>query len=568
MSQIQAPLQTLRPLLAALLVAIPSLCSAQSAGPLAPDAGAILRQVQPSLVLPPVSSAPALTIDKDKAATRPAGEAFPVSLIRITGNKKIGTETLHALVSEGEGKSLTLGQLETLVERITDYYRSHGYPLTRAVIPAQTINGGVVNVQILVARYGKVSLINHSRFGDALLQGTISPLAPGDDIEQQSLDKALLLLSDISGLVVNARVKPGDEVGTSDLEVFTTSAASATGSAALDNYGNRFTGRTRASTSVNIVDPLNLKFSNVVSFSALSSGAGMNYGRIGYESVVNGLGSRLSASYSALRYKLGGALASLDAHGTARVMSLVGKQPFLRSQDANIFGQIQYDRLQLQDRIGVSGTSTDRHLNNWTVGFSGDTRDTLFTSGINSWSLSRTSGNVGFNNTVAQFNDAGSGKTEGGFARWNANLSRLQSLGNNDDLYLAVSRQWSNKNLDSSQKMAAGGSYSVRAYDTGAISGDSGYQATIEFRHDLGLIGEGKWQAVAFVDGANVTVNAKPWIAASNSAALGGVGVGLNWSGVNSWNAKAYLAKPVGTAPDLVATTNSARTWLEINKGF
>lgn len=568
MNQIQAPLQTLRPLLAALLVAIPSLGSAQLAGPLAPDAGSILRQIQPSLVSPPVTSSPALTIDKDIAASRPTGEAFAVSAIRITGNKKIDTETLHALVSEGEGKSLTLGQLEKLVERITDYYRSHGYPLTRAVIPAQTINGGVVNVQIIVARYGKVSLINQSRVGDSLLQATISPLAPGNDIEQKSLDKALLLLSDIPGVVVNARVKPGDEVGTSDLEVSTTSAPGVFGNAMLDNYGNRYTGRARVSAGVNIVDPLNLKFSNVISLSALSSGAGMNYGRIAYESVVNGMGSRLGASYSALRYKLGGALATLNAHGTAQVTSLTGKHPFLRSQDVNIYGQIQYDQLQLRDRIDLIGTATDRKLNNWSAGFYGDARDTLFSGGINTWSLTRTTGNVGFNNTTAQFIDASSARTEGAFSRWNANLSRLQSLGARDGLFFAVSGQWADKNLDSSQKMAIGGSYSVRAYDTGAISGDSGYQATVEYRHDLGLIGDGKWQAVAFVDGANVTVNKNPWFAATNSATLGGVGVGFNWSGANSWNAKAYLAKPVGTIPDLVGTTNSARTWLEINKGF
>ncbi len=568
MNQIPQHLLALRPLMAALLVAIPSLGSAQSVGTVAPDAGSILRQIQPVPVTPQASSAPALKIDKETAATRPAGEAFPVSAIRITGNKKIDTATLHALVSEGEGKSLTLGQLEQLVERITDYYRSHGYPLTRAVIPAQTISGGIVNVQIIVARYGKVTLINQSRLGDPLMQATLSPLAPGNDIEQKSLDKALLLLSDIPGVVVNARVKPGDEVGTSDLEVSVTSGAGVFGSAMLDNYGNRYTGRARVSASVNIVDPLNLKFSNVVSVSALSSGAGMNYGRLAYEALVNGSGSRVGASYSALRYKLGGSLASLDAHGTAQVTSVFARHPFLRSQDANVYGQLQYEQLQLRDRIDIYSGATDRNLANWTLGLAGDGRDSLLSGGVNAWSLSRTAGRVGFKNDAAQFIDAVSAKTQGKFSKWNASLSRLQYLGAQDALYLSFSGQWANSNLDSSQKMSIGGPYSVRAYDAGTISGDTGSQATVELRHDLSLGVEGRWQAVAFADSANVKVNKNPWFVAANTAYLSGVGLGLNWAGAHQWSAKAYFARPVGATPELVGSTNSTRTWLEINRGF
>ena len=557
----------MKPLFLALLIAFPPLVAAQ-AGPVIPGAGTILQQVQP--VTPPSRSSTGtdLTIDREADVKLPPGTPFLVNTIRITGNKKIATETLHALVAEGEGKSLTLVQLGALATRITEYYRNHGYPLARAIIPAQTIRSGVVDIQIIVARYGKINLDNRSRVGDPLLQATLSHLQNGEDIEQKGLDQTLLLLSDIPGVLVNAKLKPGDAVGTSDLEVSTTSGPAVSGNVALDSYGNRFTGKPRISATVNIIDPLNLKFSNVLSLSALSSGGGLNYGRIAYESVVNGRGTRLGGSYSALRYRLGESLASLDVNGTARMGSLFAKHPLMRSRDVNLYGQIQYDRLQLRDRIEIIATKTDRHLDNWTLSLTGDARDALFSGGINTWSLGWTAGRVGFDNEAAQLADAATARTQGGFSKLNANLARLQSLGPNDGLYLVFSGQWANTNLDASQKMSVGGPYSVRAYDVGAVSGDSGYLGTAEFRHDLGAAWQGQWQAVAFVDSANVTVNKNIWVAGTNSATLSGAGAGLNWAGPNQWSARAYVAAPIGSTPVLVSATKSTRAWMEISKRF
>ena len=568
MKNTQAPGQNLGPILAALFAAVPSLAVAQAVAPVTPDAGSLLRQIQPTPLRTPAATGADLTVEKETATKRPSGEAFLVSAIRITGNKKIDTATLHALVTEGEGKRLTLAELEKLVDRITQYYRSQGYPLTRAIVPEQTIVGGVVNVQIIVARYGKVSLDNRSRVNAPLLLATISPLATGDDVEQSSLDKALLLLADIPGVVVAATLKPGDTMGSSDLDITATSGPGASGNVVLDNAGNRYTGRARVGASVNIIDPLNLKFSNVISLSALTSGAGLNYARVAYESVVNGAGSRLGGAYSVLRYKVGGSLAAVNAHGTAQVASLFVKQPFVRSPNANVYGQIQYDQLKLKDRVDVIATATDRHLENFTVGLSGDVRDSFLSGGVNTWSLSRTAGNVGFSNDAAQLLDATSAATQGTFSKWNASLTRLQSLGSKNGLYFAFSSQWADKNLDSSQKMSVGGSYSVRAYESGAISGDSAYLSTVEYRHDLGLLGEGQWQAVAFADSANVTVSKTPWFTGANTATLNGVGLGLNWAGLNRWNVKAYVANPVGGTPDLIGTKTSTRTWLEINRIF
>jgi hemolysin activation/secretion protein len=115
--------------------------------------------------------------------------------------------------------------------------------------------------------------------------------------------------------------------------------------------------------------------------------------------------------------------------------------------------------------------------------------------------------------------------------------------------------------------MIVGGPYTVRAYDTGAISGDTGYLGTIEFRHDL-RSSYGQWQAIAFVDSAHVRINKTTWIAGLNSASLSGAGVGINWTGSNQWDIKAAIATPIGATPALVADTRSTRAWIEVAMRF
>ncbi len=553
----------MKPLFAALLAACAPL-AVHAQAPAPPGAGSILQQVRPVTPPTPSPSGTGLTIERQDGAGLPPSAPFLVKTLQIAGNTLFDTATLHALVADAEGKSLTLFQLDELAARITDYYRSHGYPLARAIIPAQTIQSGIVRMDIVEARYGKISLDNSSRVNDPLLQATISPLQSGQAIGQTELDHALLLLSDIPGVVVAATLKPGEAVGTSDLLVNTTPGPAVSGNVVLDNYGNRFTGRARIGGTVNFINPLH--HGDILTVSGLSSGSGMNYGRISYESWLNGQGTRLGGAYSALRYTLGEPFSA--SNGTARVQSLWAKHPLVRSRDVNLYGQIQYDRLQLRDRIDASAIRTDRHLDNWTVSLAGDARDAFLSGGVSSWNVGWTSGRVGFDDALAQETDAGTAKTQGSFSKWNASLARLQSLSPSNGLYLALFGQRANTNLDSSQKMSAGGPYTVRAYDTGAVSGDIGVLGSIELRHSLGAGWGGQWEAVAFVDSAHVTVNKNTWVAGTNSARLSGAGLGLNWTGADQWSARAYIATPIGSTPVLVAGTASTRAWIEIRRGF
>jgi hemolysin activation/secretion protein len=335
-----------------------------------------------------------------------------------------------------------------------------------------------------------------------------------------------------------------------------------TGNLAFDNAGNDYTGRVRLAATANLIGALGQ--GDVLSVTGLSTGRAMNYGRLAYELALNGAGTRAGGSQSSLHYRLGGVLASSDAHGTAAVTSVWLRHPLLRRRDLNFYGQVQFEHLQLRDHI--SAWSIDRHLDNWSASLGGDARDKLPVNGITNWSLSATSGRLGFDDAIAQRSDALTVRTEGRFLKWNANLAHLQELDARTALQVALSGQWSNANLDSSGKMLAGGPASVRGYDIATLAGDIGYFGAIELRHDLDLSWHGQWQAIAFIEHAHLTINQRTWAAGTNSASLSGAGMGLNWSAANRWSARLGVAAPTGSGEPGIS--RSTRAWLDIAKGF
>jgi hypothetical protein len=159
----------------------------------------------------------------------------------------------------------------------------------------------------------------------------------------------------------------------------------------------------------------------------------------------------------------------------------------------------------------VNQTRTARHLADATASLFGDLRFTRWVRGGLSWRLGVNAGDVTFDNGAAEALDAQTARTAGSFARFNASASVLQAITGQDTLYLLLSGQAATGNLDSSRKQVVGGPYSVRAYNSGTLSGDDGVQVTLEWRRALALPLPGSWQGFGFIDSATLIVNEDQW---------------------------------------------------------
>ena len=568
----------LRTLSGLLGLSLLGLC-AQGAEPGLPSAGSILQERKPQPDAPPPKGDNILRTQPAPGAGVSLTAAFDVKQINITGNTRIDTPTLHALVKPVEGRRLTLDQLDAAIGVLTEFYRRAGYLLARAIIPAQTIENGVLTVQVLEASLGEVLLDNRSAVDTGLLKAPLSVLQRGDVITQAGLNRALRLLLDVPGIVPGALLKPGQEVGTSDLAVEVLPGARARGDVQLDNHGSRYTGRDRINANLQWFNPL--QGGDVLSVSALSSGSGLNYARLSYERPLDGLGSYAGAAASSLRYTLGDAAAALQAQGSAQQGSVWLRRYLLRSEAGNVGLRLQYEPLTLRDDVDTTATFNDRQLHVWSVEAQADAPDNWLGGGYSSASLALRSGRVRFDNAQAQSDDALTAGVQGQFSHAGLTLTRTQALGPSSNLALSFNGQWARGNLDASQKFSVGGARNVRAYESGVLSGDSGQSLSLELRHMLPLAGifgnanadanTGQWQAVAFWDGGQVKINQQPWTTSNaNHAVIRGVGLGLNWQGPGQWRARITYARSLGNTPAQLAGSASRHqsAWLELGTGF
>ncbi|MBT0571084.1 ShlB/FhaC/HecB family hemolysin secretion/activation protein [Curvibacter sp. CHRR-16] len=518
---------------------------------------------------------PALVIEDPPVASgnSPTQElSFEVKQLQILGNSVFDVDTLHALVADAQGKWLTLSELDLLAKRIADFYHARGYPLARAVTPAQIIRDGKVRIVVVEAAYGRIAIDNQTRLNDKLLKDMTASLQPGNVVEATALNQSLLMLSDVP-VGVSAVLQPGDRSGTSDLLLRLTPGPEVEGNVLLDNYGNSYISPYRVAGTLNINNPM--QQGDVLTVGVLGSaqdgGVGhLSYGRLGYEVLLNGRGTRAGLAYSSLDYRLGGAFSTIDAHGTAKVVSEWIRQPLRRSRESNLYFQMQLDQTELLDRIDSSGVRTDRDMEALSLTLSGDYKDQWLSAAVNTWSAAWSGSNLSFSNAAALASDADAAKTQGFQAKWNFSASRLQELGSAHFLLISFAGQWANSNLDQSQKMSIGGPYSVRAYDVGSLSGDQGYRVTLEYRYDAGSWLSGHVQWIAFVDTASVAINRYPWGTSMNTGTLSGAGLGLNWRGLNRWTGLLYIASPTRANSDnaQVNAQNTLKIWVELGRHF
>lgn len=502
----------------------------------------------------------------------PQTEPFLVRKIEVTGSTLLPGKTLSMLVAADEGRGVTLADLYGLADRITDAYRKAGYPLSRAYVPAQTIENGTVRIAVIEARYDKVTLDNQSTVSDKTLQKTLAPLKSGEPVYNPTLERSLLLLSDIPGVGVNSVIRPGSAMGTSDLGVDVRATPRYSGTLALDDYGTNATGKGRLSGTFDVNSPFHV--GDRLRLGALTSGGGLNYFSGQYRSLLNGQGTTLDVGGSWLRYRLGhgfghpDTLKQLDANGGSAIGSLALTHPLIRSTRANLYGQLKYEYRWLKDDIGVAQIHDRRDLSVWSGTLAGDERDV---HGITNYSLSGSFGHVGFRDQLAGLVDQFTVGTAGDYAVGRASIARLQRLTEHHSVYAGYTVQFASRNLDPSEQLYLGGPSTVRGLRNGVLSGSSGDILTLEYRYEFTTEQvPGRWQVAAFFDTGHISVyKNNPFPGTQNTARANSIGVGMNWYGPDEWVFSAAVAKRVGAKPVLLADQEGGtRVWVQLRKGF
>lgn len=542
-------------------LALPQIALAQSV----PSAGGVLRETAPSptpAIPPSPEVAPAPPAPQPPVSAEQGGPTVTLSAVRFTGNTVFSSEELQPLVAERIGQLNTLADLEALAMRVTEKYRSAGYMLAQAIVPVQDVTSGVVEISVVEGALGAVrfEIDPAAPVRPAVIERIASRLKPGQPLHSRTLERVMLLLSDLPGIAPQAALEPGEAGGTTDLIIVITPLRRWDFSVDADNHGSRSTGEFRVGVLGRINSPLRLG-DNLDARAQLGSGGGLIYGRLGYELPLGGAGTRIGAAYSRLDYELGKDFADLDGSGQADVFELTLTHPLIRARSRNLFGKIGWQEKWLDDHL--SGQDFGKRIRSLNVGLAYEQRDRLLGGGYTSASLTAFFGELRLDSGTLRELDK-SRQSEGHFEHWNYTVSRLNALAGKINLFFGITGQFADKNLDSAEKIALGGPRAVRAYSPSEATVDEGHVANLELRYSLlpevSLHGFYDWGWGRFNHHPSASDG-------KNDVSLRGYGLGAFWGGANGFALRtslAWRAAQRGSAD----VDRVPRLYLQITKSF
>jgi hemolysin activation/secretion protein len=546
---------------------VPGLLSAQTA----PDAGSVLRQIEQERHAPlPPQSAPLLMPPAPMQSL--AGATITVTTFRFDGNKMLTGAQLTPSVAKFLGHPIGFAELQDAAVAVANAYRKAGW-VVRAYLPKQEIVDGTVTIQIIEATLGAVRVEGQARRVSAERMENIITAAqhPGAPLNVRSLDRGLLLINDLPGVLATGRLGPGRNHAESDLMLAVEDGPAVNGSFTVDDAGARFTGAARLIAAASFNGPFRIgdRADGLVLHSQ-----GSDYQRLAYSLPVGSRGIRAGVNASHLTYGIVTSdFAALDAHGTSDTVGLEASYPLLRRRMKNLYVGLSADDKRF-DNLSAGVATTRYSAQSASLGLYGNLFDTLLGGGSTNASVALVKGRIDLAGSPNEAIDALTTRTAGSFQKLHYSASRLQVLTDRVSLYASVSGQTANKNLDSSEKLYLGGSTGVRAYPQDEGGGAEGLLMTLETRVRL----PSNFSVTGFLDSGRVRVNKFndiPGAATHNDVDLKGMGISAGWTARFGLTLQATVSRRIGSNPnptssgdDQDGSLETNRFWLQVSMPF
>ncbi|HGH3389753.1 TPA: ShlB/FhaC/HecB family hemolysin secretion/activation protein [Citrobacter freundii] len=383
---------------------------------------------------------------------------------------------IESMIKSYVDKNITFQQLQKLTSDITELYRNNGALLTRVIIPQQDFHNGKVILTVIPGALDEITINNRSRVNNDLIKSQIPEgLKFSDVIRKDDIDRYALLLNEIPGASTQLHLYPGNNPGTTSIQLDIDETNRYSGIFMFDNYGNRTISRERFIAETGI-------------YSLAGLGDWLGLGLVA--SKGNGWVSNLSVDYSwlsgfdASRFRIGYNRLDYKYYfldnsfcGYTDTVNFQITQPVIRNsrQFSTLYTAISYSRMvdKYPWLFSVYGQSAEKIVSKWTAGMA--MRNNFGKSGILGVNLEIVNGEADYLNKAAEFwNGADLRQTSGYFYQLNAQMEHTWELNANYIVRNSITGMYSNKNIDSSQKLAAGGPLAVRAFDADEVMLDTG----------------------------------------------------------------------------------------------
>ncbi len=512
--------------------------------------------------------------------------SMPVSTFVVMGLNEypeygITAEAVNKLV---EQKRLhyqglfTLERLREVTQAITRYYRQAGFLLARAYIPEQTVENGIVRIQVLEGRLEAIQSEGYGVYKPAQLQQLFTDLI-GRPVHVAQIETRLLYLNDFPGLSTFSVFRPGNQPGTAVLMLSAERERRYHAGLSLDNHGSSFTGKYRALFNFALNNPTwradRLELTLLQSLLPLNS----TYGALNYRLPFGQPGQYFGVGYSKNTFQVGDYLAELEIAGNSFIGNAYFNKALLRTPGRNSDITLDLSRKSARNRQADQSIGRDE-LTVITLSGNYSAQDRRF-AGDHGIRLAISRGIAGL---LGAMDSNGNGRSSrigadgeragGNFTKFSLQAHRRQSLDTyvnlkNQALLLKAKLQYSRDLLTSLEQILLGGPNGVRGYPISQAQMDSGYVISIEWLAQTANMPSSSWlarvQLSGFVDHARGWRN-QPLANELRRASLLGAGLALSATLQRHFDARLDIAAPL--AGDEVNGGAAFQAFFKLNYHF
>ncbi len=453
-------------------------------------------------VIPKPAVPPSVVPEAEPLAAPPGAEQvrFVLADLVLEGVTVYQADDLKPLYSGLIGREVALTEVFAVAAAITAKYRSDGYIISRAVVPAQRIENGTVRIQVLEGFVDKVTV---QGAGPAIARDYLDRIRNVRPLTAAALERYLLLANDLPGVTARAVLSASPTVPEAADLLVTLEKKPFDAFATLDNRGSRFVGPVQAQVGGALNTPLGLGEQIQARAITTSDTEELRFGEISLSLPVGPEGTAVSATGSTSRSEPGFTLAPLEIENETETLSLAVGHPILRSRARSLRIEGRFDLRNLESDILGARLSEDR-LRVLRANGSFDWVDALAGVNLVSVELSQGLDILGARETGSP--DLSRANGESDFTKVAFAASRLQRIVENVNLLVAAAGQYAFDPLLSSEEFGLGGPEFLRAFDPSEQVGDHGLAGRFELQYliDVGQPFLGTAQLYGFGDAGRI----------------------------------------------------------------
>lgn len=469
---------------------------------------------------------------------------FELRGVTFEGNHVFTSQELGSVFAPLMGKRVSLAEVMTQVEAITQKYRDQGYFLSSAILPPQnTADGGLV-IQVVEGYVSEVTIEGLPESEVEFVEGYAARIKDQKPARYDLLERLLLLLNDVRGFKVQAVISADPKQPGGSIVTLVSQFKFVEASATFDNYGTRYIGPYKLTGNMAFNSLLLPGGSFALRYVTPTHPREMQFFEATHDQPLgtDGWNWGVGASHTNTRPQF-----------LMRPFNLKGKSDhaytnisyaFIRSRQETLKGVFEFNYMNVESTALGSRIYSDT-IRNLRLGVS---YDNIMWQGVNMVAFDIYQGiNVMGAPKKTDSSRAGAKNNSNKFV---LSASRNQFFGDIFSFFALGTTQWTNSPQYSAQQFSFGGANFGRGYDPSQFLGDRGVAGKFELR--MTTQPQFSWlqtlQYYAFYDVGTVWNIRQETTPHRASGASGGLGI----RGIltENFNAEVYVAKPF-TAPKL-----------------